>query len=51
MIDLDVNGVVRPLLGTVREMVDREVVPVGRVGCEDCRRMGELDRLVGKKYL
>jgi len=26
-------------------MVDRDVVPEGRVGCQDCRRMGEV---VGK---
>jgi len=42
MIELDTEGVVRPLLGMVREMVDRDVVPEGRVGCEDCRKLGDV---------
>ena len=41
-IELDAEGIVRPLLKKVRDMVDRDVVPEGRVGCEDCRRMGEV---------
>jgi hypothetical protein len=47
MIELDSEGVVRPLLGMVREMVDRNVVPVGREGCEDCRRAGDVMGVVG----
>ena len=47
MIDLDSDGVVKPLLKEVREMVDRDVVPEGRVGCQDCRRMGEVVGMVG----
>ena len=46
-IELDPDGIVRPLLKVVREMVDRDVVPVGRAGCEDCRQMGEVVRVVG----
>ncbi len=41
-IELDPEGVVRPLLQVVRDMVDSGVVPVGRPGCEDCRRMGDV---------
>ena len=41
-IELDPEGVVRPLLVEVRGLVDSGVVPVGKVGCEDCRRMGEV---------
>ena len=42
MIELDAGGTVMPLLREVRRMVDRGVVPEGRVGCEDCRLMGEV---------
>ena len=47
-IDLDAEGIVMPLLGQVRRMVDRGVVPKGRVGCEDCRRVGEVVKLIGR---
>ena len=46
-IELDPEGIVRPLLGMVREMVDRDVVPDGRVGCQDCRRIGDVVGVVG----
>ena len=41
-VELDAEGVVRPLLKQVREMVDRDVVPAGRGGCEDGRRVEEV---------
>ena len=41
-IELDPEGIVRPLLQKVREMVDSWVVPEGRAGCEDCRQLGEV---------
>ena len=46
-IELDAEGVVKPLLGVVRGLVDRGVVPKGNSNCEDCRRLGEIDSLVG----
>ncbi len=46
-LELDAEGVVRPLLKEVRGLVDRGVVPHLRVGCEDCRRMGEVVGMVG----
>jgi hypothetical protein len=45
-IDLDPEGIVKPLLKEVREMVDRNVVPEGREGCKDCRRLGEVVKMV-----
>ena len=41
-IELDAEGVVKPLLGVVRQMVDRDVVPKGKVGCEDCKLLGDI---------
>ena len=41
-VDLDPEGVVKPLLAQVRELGDREVVPEGRDGCEDCERLSPL---------
>ena len=34
------------ILGEVREIGEMEKAPEGRDGCEDCRRLGELVRLV-----
>ena len=39
-IELGAGGIVSPLLKVVREMADRDVVPVGREGCADCRQLG-----------
>ena len=47
-IELDPEGIVMPLLRQVREMVDKGVVPDGRDGCEDCKRMGEVVDMVGR---
>ena len=41
-IELDAEGIVRPLLKEVREMVDRNVVPKGNGDCQDCGRLGEV---------
>jgi len=41
-LDLDAEGVVKPLLKKVRELGDREDVPEGRRGCEDCGKLGEI---------
>ena len=46
-IDLDAERV-GELLKEVRGLVDRAVVPVGRDGCEDCRRLGEMMGVVGR---
>lgn len=45
-VELDSEGVVRPLLEKVRAMWDGGVVPKGRAGCEDCRKLGDVVRLV-----
>ena len=34
-----------PLLGRVREICDQPTAPVGRIGCEDCERLGRLIEL------
>ncbi len=47
-VDLDPEGIVRPLMQEVREMVDRGVVPEGNDDCQDCRRMREVVGLVGR---
>ena len=44
-IELDPEGVVRPLLKEVVELMGSGVcpeVPVGRKGCEECRLIGEI---------
>ena len=41
-IDLDPSQVVLPLLRQVRELGDRQVVPTGRDGCEECGRVEEV---------
>lgn len=45
-VGLDPVGVVLPLLKVVRELGDREVVPEGRTGCQDCGRLGEIMKIV-----
>ena len=49
-VKLDAEGVVMPLLKVVREMVSRDVVPKGRKGCEDCRRVEEVVGIVRPTY-
>ena len=38
--------IIEPLLAKVREIGDMKEAPEGREGCEDCRRVGELVRLL-----
>ena len=38
-IELDAEGIVRPLLNVVREMWDSDIVPHGMAGCKDCRQL------------
>ena len=45
-IELDPEGIVRPLLKAVREMVDRDVMPERKAGCADCRQLGEVVGLI-----
>ena len=42
-IELDIGGIVKPLLKVVREMVDRDVVPEGNGDCKDCRQLGKVE--------
>ena len=39
-IELDAEGVVRPLLKKVRELGELKEAPKGRVGCGDCEKLG-----------
>ena len=45
-IEMSSEAVVKPLLRQVRELGEREVVPVGRSGCEDCGKLGEIGKCV-----
>ena len=45
-IELNPEGIVRPLLKQVRRLADLRQAPRGRGGCEDCRLMEEMGRLV-----
>jgi len=40
-VELDPEGIVKPLLKKVRELGDMEQAPEGLEGCEDCRLLGE----------
>ena len=42
-VELDPERIIEPLLAEVREIGDMVEAPEGREGCEDCRRLGELD--------
>ena len=42
----DPEAVVAPLLKRVREISELETVPMGREGCRDCERVGEMVRTV-----
>ncbi|NLX22933.1 MAG: hypothetical protein GXY55_14870 [Phycisphaerae bacterium] len=48
---LDPEGLVVPLLERVRQLADLQMAPEGADGCEDCRRLGDLARLLTKTKL
>ena len=50
-IGLDPQKIVLPLLRQVRELGDRQVMPEGRDGCEECGRVREVMGLVDGKQL
>ena len=45
-VDLDAEVVVKPLLRKVRKLAEKDSEPDGRDGCDDCRLLGELVRLL-----
>ena len=46
-VDENADRVIPALLRIVRGLMDSEVVPEGRVGCEDCEKWVEVVRMVG----
>ncbi len=46
-IELDAEGVVRPLMKEVRRFADMEQAPGGRDGCGDCEILGKVVGMVG----
>ncbi len=45
-VELEPERIIEPLLGQVRKLADMDEAPEGREGCEDCRRLADVERLL-----
>ena len=45
-VELEPEGIVEPLLEEVRRLGDLSEIPEGRDDCEDCKRLGDLMKLL-----